>query len=231
MARYHPISSTDENEVLDSSFPTHPQQPSSPPSSSFFRRGSRILPELNHAIRARASSIASELSITTPFRNHNRTLNNETQGSGNSYDTNGDEHSSNPPMLLPVRSSSISSSSTSPSSSPTASPVRTNAVKINIDPSDENDQKDRERGQGESSTASLRQISHRSSQVRLLRLLWCMSLAVGEHGTFWAMIHRCSWPENSAWVSLAACLVPFVILRLAKSREGGRLCRSLIRLL
>ncbi|GJJ75643.1 ethanolamine phosphate phosphodiesterase [Entomortierella parvispora] len=185
MTRYHPIDSTDDNEALDSSAPTHLQQPSSSP-STFFRRGSRLLPELNHAIRARASSLASELSIKAPFHNHNRTQNNTT--GSNDFD---EGLSSNPPMPLPVRSSS-SSSSTSSRSSP-------NAVKINVGPSHDDDPDDQERGQGEPNSTSLRHISHRSNQVRFLRLLWCLSLAVGEHGTFWAMVHRCSWPENSAW--------------------------------
>ncbi|KAF8950058.1 hypothetical protein BGZ52_003908 [Haplosporangium bisporale] len=48
---------------------------------------------------------------------------------------------------------------------------------------------------------SLRATSHRSTHVKVLRLLWCLALLSGEHVIYWAMIHRCSWPENEHWNS------------------------------
>ncbi|KAF9907703.1 hypothetical protein BX616_000352 [Lobosporangium transversale] len=50
-----------------------------------------------------------------------------------------------------------------------------------------------------SSSRRLRTISHQSIHVRLLRLVWSMVLLMGEHGVYWVLIHRCSWPENSSW--------------------------------
>ncbi|KAG0341890.1 hypothetical protein BG000_007707 [Podila horticola] len=46
---------------------------------------------------------------------------------------------------------------------------------------------------------SLRATSHRSTHVKALRLLWCLALLSGEHVIYWAMIRRCSWPENEHW--------------------------------
>ncbi|KAG0026973.1 hypothetical protein BGZ81_005965 [Podila clonocystis] len=46
---------------------------------------------------------------------------------------------------------------------------------------------------------SLRATSHRSTHVKALRLLWCLALLSGEHVIYWAMIRRCSWPENGHW--------------------------------
>ncbi|GJJ70354.1 ethanolamine phosphate phosphodiesterase [Entomortierella parvispora] len=36
-------------------------------------------------------------------------------------------------------------------------------------------------------------------QIRLWRLLWFVTLVLGEHGFYWVMIDRCSWPENQSW--------------------------------
>ncbi|KAG0084250.1 hypothetical protein BGZ93_011221 [Podila epicladia] len=46
---------------------------------------------------------------------------------------------------------------------------------------------------------SLRATSHRSTHVKALRLLWCLALLSGEHVVYWALIRRCSWPENVHW--------------------------------
>lgn len=55
---------------------------------------------------------------------------------------------------------------------------------------------------------SLRATSHRSTHVKALRLLWCLALLSGEHVIYWAMIRRCSWPENEHWVK---CGLTFLV--------------------
>ncbi|KAG0072442.1 hypothetical protein BGZ89_006253 [Linnemannia elongata] len=43
--------------------------------------------------------------------------------------------------------------------------------------------------------ASIRTPRH----IIRLRWIWVLALLAGEHGSFWIMVHRCSWPESSSW--------------------------------
>ncbi|KAG0330540.1 hypothetical protein BGZ99_000010 [Dissophora globulifera] len=192
MAKYDSVPTT-EDDLLD----LHPhlwdqqQQrvPTASSSSSFLRRTSHFLPDLTNAIRARASSIVSDISF-----HGNR--------SGSHSDT------LSPPLLAQTHSSS-SGSPTSPavSSSPRIQDTQTlHRSSISDSLRSANSDAGNANSTGISSNKAQRAISHQSPHVRLLRLIWLVALMVGEHGTYWAMVRRCSWPENSLWDSSKSAL-------------------------
>ncbi|KAF9340888.1 hypothetical protein BGZ91_012018 [Linnemannia elongata] len=35
--------------------------------------------------------------------------------------------------------------------------------------------------------------------VKMLRVIWCLTLVFGEHAAFWIMLRRCEWPAKESW--------------------------------
>ncbi|KAF9103996.1 hypothetical protein BGX27_010278 [Mortierella sp. AM989] len=171
MSSYERIPTIDEDTVQFSSS-------LSPP----FRRANRILPDLTNAIRARASSFVSDLSGPSfPDNNSNTT---SVRNATSNFDT--DTSSTHLPSHYPSSVSPI------PSSSPTIPlfhdmhPLLGNSSSQSSESNSKNSRRQRA-------------INHRSTHVRLLRIIWFVALLVGEHGVYWALISRCAWPENSLW--------------------------------
>ncbi|KAK3837469.1 MAG: hypothetical protein J3R72DRAFT_423606 [Linnemannia gamsii] len=142
---------------------------------------SSFFPDFTNAIRTRAASIIS--TSTSP---------NSSQRS--SYSDHGSESSAPHMPLLPQ--ANINS----------LSPYQLEAglARLSTSPRDSND-----------NTKGVDSINHRScycckpstSTTRItprhvirLRWIWVLAFLAGEHGTFWVMVNRCSWPESSSWV-------------------------------
>lgn len=44
-----------------------------------------------------------------------------------------------------------------------------------------------------------------SDHVKVLRVVWYLTLVFGEHAAFWIMLRRCEWPAKESWVSKIIC--------------------------
>ncbi|KAF9963862.1 hypothetical protein BGZ70_007144 [Mortierella alpina] len=169
MARYDRAPSDSDDAQQRSSHDQEHPSSAAPP-SSFFHQPTLHLPDLTNAIRARASSIVSALASSSTHY--------------------GDRRGSLSP-LLSVRTGSISSGS---SSAPTSPNYSDKSVLARI----------KRLGNTSSSgstgsSRSQRSLSHHATHVRILRIAWCLALLMGEVGSYWVLIHRCSWPENDSW--------------------------------
>ncbi|KAF9402908.1 hypothetical protein BGX21_008101 [Mortierella sp. AD011] len=171
MTTYDRVPTNDEDTLSPYQTPTLSSSSLSPS----LHRSNGIFPDLTNAIRARASSFVSDLSGSM-FRTKN-------SNSTSAMNDNSNLNMDTPLLQLQAHDpSSSSSSSTSPLFLNTPPLQRSNSTQSN-----------------DSDSRRRRIISNHSAHVRLLRMIWLVALLVGEHGVYWAMINRCSWPENSSW--------------------------------
>ncbi|KAF8975342.1 hypothetical protein BGZ46_009205, partial [Entomortierella lignicola] len=160
---------TSDDEIIDQN-QTSSLSSLSPP----FRHANRMVPDLKNAIRARASLLVSDISGSS-LRSSN---------------TN-----SNKDITLPQSPNQYSSSIPLLSSPSSATPLFHDTQPLSRKSSSQYNEGD----SSSSGSRSQRITSHYSTHVRLLRMVWLVTLLVGEHGVYWAMINRCNWPENSSW--------------------------------
>ncbi|KAF9984959.1 hypothetical protein BGZ75_003500 [Mortierella antarctica] len=169
MAGYDRAPSDLEDQQRSLHDPYHTASTASP--LSFFHQPTLHLPDFTSAIRARASSIVSAISSSSAHRS--------------------DRRASHSP-LLSVRTGSISSGSSSSPTSPHYPDKLVLARTKRLGSASSG-------GSTGSSSRSQRSLSYYSTHVRILRIAWCLALSMGEVGSYWVMIHRCSWPENESW--------------------------------
>ncbi|KAF9955286.1 hypothetical protein BGZ72_003845 [Mortierella alpina] len=171
MARYDRASSDmdDLEDMQQRSLHDQQHTSSTPSQSSFFHQPTLHLPDFTSAIRARASSIVSAISSSSSHQ--------------------GDRRASLSP-LLSVRTGSTSSGSSSPTS-PHYQDKHVLARNKRLGSSNSSG--------SSGSSRSQRSLSHHSTHVRVLRIAWCLALLMGEFGSYWVMIQRCTWPENDSW--------------------------------
>ena len=189
-----------------------------PPSSSSPPNGNRLnndtntkssfIPDLTNTIRTRAPPIIS-ISLSSLRSSASAGTGGDSTSQRSSYSDHGSE-SSVPFMPLLPHSNNNSASNVEKGglflprtlSPPGITAVLTSAFSsIQLrDNSDYNytafDKESNNSNNSGKKKASLRTPRH----IIRLRWIWVLALLAGEHGSFWIMVQRCSWPDSYSWV-------------------------------
>lgn len=191
-----------------------PPSSSSPPSGNRLNNStntnSSFFPDFTSTIRTRASSIISISSSS--LRSSTNANASAGTGGGNtsqrsSYSDHGSESSAPFMPLLPHNNKNNSASNLEeglfpphPFSPPGITAALASAFS-SIQSRDNSDNTAFDKGSINSNSSGKKKASIRTPRhIIRLRWIWALALLAGEHGSFWIMVQRCSWPESSSWV-------------------------------
>lgn len=103
---------------------------------------------------------------------------------------------------------STSISSGNSASSPLLYPSTGRSWSLSSQPQDETESTEWSMDRGRKQKYWRKRMSRRSGQyqvtsdhVKVLRVIWYLTLVFGEHAAFWIMLRRCEWPTKASWVS------------------------------
>lgn len=203
-----------------SSVPVPPWS-SSPPNSNRLNNNtntsSSFFPDFRSTIRTRASSI---ISIPSTSLRSSTSVNASTGIDGgdtsqrSSYSDHGSESSAPFMPLLPHNINNNSAPSLEEGGlfppHPFSPPGITVTLASALSSIQSRNNSDKTAFNKDSNNSGKKKASIRTPRhIIRLRWIWVLALLAGEHGSFWIMVHRCSWPESSSWVIIISSLCVF----------------------